>query len=280
MPPPTVLAEPPAAHAAQGARTCRSCAACQGVATPFRFAYQPIVDLQARRVWGHEALVRGPAGEAASTVLGQIDHAARYDHDQALRVRALKGAASLGLLERLSLNILPLAADRPDECLRTTLDAARCHDFPAHRLMFEVAEAEGASERAGLADAMRAFRRAGVLTALDRFTPGQAALQGLAEAQPDVVKLDRRFVHGIDQHPARQAAAATLLRLCREQGIEVIAVGIESAGERDFFGHAGVTLMQGHWFCRPAFDARGIIAPAAWSAPRSIAPVAFAASIA
>jgi EAL domain-containing protein (putative c-di-GMP-specific phosphodiesterase class I) len=280
MPPPIAPAEPPAAHVAQGARTCRSCAACQSVATPFRFAYQPIVDLQARRVWGHEALVRGPAGEAASTVLEQIDHTARYDHDQALRVRALKGAARLGLLERLSLNILPLAADRPDECLRTTLDAARCHDFPAHRLMFEVAESEGAGQRAGLTDALRAFRRAGVLTALDRFTAGRAALQWLAETQPDIVKLDRRFVHGIDQHPARQAAAATLLRLCREQGIEVIAVGIESAGERDFFGHAGVTLMQGHWFCRPAFDARGIIAPAAWSAPRSIAPVAFAASIA
>lgn len=44
------------------------CVGCQGeIELPFKFrmAFQPIVDLNAQRVWGYEALVRGVNGESA-----------------------------------------------------------------------------------------------------------------------------------------------------------------------------------------------------------------------
>jgi len=36
---------------------------------------------------------------------------------------------------------------------------------------------------------------------------------------------------------------------------EVIAEGVETAGERDALGDAGIHLMQGYFFARPSFQA-------------------------
>ena len=46
-------------------RSCGRCHTLRALDFPLAFAYQPIVDLKARGIWGHEALVRGPRGEGA-----------------------------------------------------------------------------------------------------------------------------------------------------------------------------------------------------------------------
>lgn len=92
---------------------CDACARGDRLGFQFDFAYQPIVDLSQRRIYAHEALVRGPEGEPAGQVLSQVNEANRYRFDQACRVKAIKGAAELGLAERLSINFLPNAIYRP-----------------------------------------------------------------------------------------------------------------------------------------------------------------------
>ena len=47
-------------------------------------------------------------------------------------------------------------------------------------------------------------------------------------------------------------------------GVQVIADGIETPGERDFLQDAGVRLMQGYLFARPAFQAVAPISSSAW----------------
>ena len=44
---------------------CSSCATKDPLGFKFVFAYQPIIDVQLRKVDGHEALVREPSGESA-----------------------------------------------------------------------------------------------------------------------------------------------------------------------------------------------------------------------
>ena len=48
------------------------------------------MDIYSREIYAHEALVRGPAGEPAPTVLSRIDEKNRYRFDQACRVKAIK----------------------------------------------------------------------------------------------------------------------------------------------------------------------------------------------
>ena len=248
---------------------CRACAEAPTESLRFSYAYQPIVDVVARRVWGHEALVRGPEGEPAPSVLSQVNERNRYHFDQACRVKAIKGAAQIGIQERLSINFLPNAIYKPEVCIRTTLAAARAVDFPIERIMFEATEGEAVNDGRRLAEILREYKRTGFITAIDDFGAGYAGLNLLADFQPDVIKLDMALVRDVDTSKARQAIARGVLRMCGELGIQVLAEGVETASERDFYLGEGVTLMQGYLFSRPAFQARGRIADEAWGSDQT-----------
>ena len=68
-----------------GEITCDDCGNDAKLGFQFSYAYQPIVDLAARQVYAYEALVRGPNGESASSVLSRVNEENRYRFDQACR---------------------------------------------------------------------------------------------------------------------------------------------------------------------------------------------------
>lgn len=243
---------------------CLACGEAASLGFSFSYAYQPIVDVVARRVWGHEALVRGPAGEPAGSVLDKVNPDNRYRFDQACRVKAIKGAAQIGIRDRLSINFLPNAIYKPEICIRTTLAAARTHGFPLDRILFEATEGEAVEDGLRLAEVLREYKRTGFLTAIDDFGAGYAGLNLLADFQPDLIKLDMALVRGIDASRPRQAIVRGLLRTCEELRMSVLAEGVETPAERDFFLSEGVSLMQGYWFARPAFQAQVDPAPGSW----------------
>jgi len=246
------------------ASACGACGDAAAAVFGFSYAYQPIVDLQRREVWGHEALVRGPEGQSALSVLSQVNDDNRYRFDQACRVKAIKGAARLGIRERVSINFLPNAIYRPEVCIRSTLAAARANDFPIERIVFEATEGEAINDGRRLAEILREYQRTGFITAIDDFGAGYAGLNLLADFQPDVIKLDMALVRNVDASKARQSITRAVIRIGEELGIRVLAEGIETPAERDFFRDQGVTLMQGYLFSRPAFQARGQVDANAW----------------
>ncbi len=250
----SATAHPLSPYASQP-RGCAGCTQSAPLGFDFDFAYQPIVDLATRQVWAYEALVRGTAGQGAGWVLDQVTADNRYRFDQACRVKAITTAAALGLDTRLSINFLPNAVYRPELCIRTTLQAAHAHNFPLQRILFEVTEGERVEDGPWLAEILREYQRFGFLTAIDDFGAGYAGLALLADFQPDVIKLDMALVRGVDTSRARQAIPRGLLRICQELDIAVVAEGIETAGERDFFRSEGVNLMQVYLFARPAYRA-------------------------
>ena len=243
---------------------CGDCADAAQLGFQFDFAYQPIVDVAARSVWAHEALVRGPGGEGALSVLSQVTESNRYRFDQACRVKAIKTAAQLGLKSKLSINFLPNAVYKPEVCIRTTLAAARSHGLPLKDIIFEVTEGERVEDGPWLASILREYKRCGFLTAIDDFGAGFAGLTLLADFTPDIIKLDMALVRGVDTSKPRQAIARGILRICQELDIQVIAEGVETPAERDFFVHQGVTLMQGYLFGKPGLRAVTNAAAVPW----------------
>ena len=248
------------------AQDCESCARGEKLSFSFEYAYQPIVDVHERRIWAHEALVRGPEGQGAGTVLAQVNDDNRYRFDQACRVRAIRTAAALGITERLSINFLPNAIYRPELCIRTTLAAARSCGFPIERIVFEVTEGEQVEDGEWLAEILREYKRQGFLTAIDDFGAGYAGLKLLADFQPDVVKLDMHLVRDIDTSASRRSIVRGLMRMCEDMGIQVIAEGIETPGERDALFDLGVRWMQGYLLARPVFKALATVDESAWPA--------------
>jgi EAL domain-containing protein (putative c-di-GMP-specific phosphodiesterase class I) len=233
---------------------CANCATAEGLGFDFSYAFQPIVDCRDGSVFSYEALVRGPGGESAFSVLERVDEANRYRFDQACRVKAIQAAARLGLPCRLNINFFPNAIYRPELCIRTTLEAARTYGFPIDRLVFELTENEAVEDNAHIGSIINEYRRLGMQTAIDDFGAGYSGLNLLADYQPDYIKLDMKLVRGSDSHPARQVIIGNVVRMARELLIGVVAEGVETAAEYAWLRSAGIHLFQGYYFARPGFD--------------------------
>ena len=88
--------------------------------------------------------------------------------------------------------------------------------------------------------------------AYDDFGAGQARLFELAEAPPDYLKFDRRFVTGLDTAPVeRQRLVAALVAAAGELRVKTIAEGVETPEEASACVRAGFSLAQGYHFAKP-----------------------------
>ncbi|MHA6638371.1 S6 modification regulatory phosphodiesterase RimA [Stutzerimonas frequens] len=251
-------------HDASAHGACPSCASGERLGFGFSYAFQPIIDLHDRQIFAHEALVRGVGGEPAPTVLSQVTEQNRFRFDQAGRVKAIKTAAKLGMQSKLSINFMPNAIYRPELCIRSTLEAARAHDFPVEQIIFETVEGERVNDGKWLTEVFREYQRIGFLTAIDDFGAGFAGLNLLADFQPDIIKLDMDLIRGIDQSRTRQAIVRGTVSMCEELGIKVIGEGVETADECSALFDLGIHLMQGYLFSRPLFEACGQAEQLAW----------------
>ena len=243
-------------------KTCGDCR--DGVAEPFAFsmAYQPIVDIAARRIFAYEALVRGPQGQGAASILDKITLENRYAFDQSCRRRAIETACRAGLVAtgaRLSINFIPGAVYQPETCIRVTINAARRAALPSSRLIFEVTEGEPVRDRTHLDSIFREYRRQGFATAIDDFGAGYAGLNLLADFQPEIIKIDMDMIRRIDSNRVRQVLVNAIVSACNDLNIQVIAEGIETEAELGTLRDIGVSLFQGYYLARPAFEALPIV---------------------
>ncbi|WP_046079482.1 EAL domain-containing protein [Halomonas sp. HG01] len=240
-------------HCARVANHCNRCE----IELPFDFAmaFQPIIDVGRREIHAYEALVRGPDGESAHSVLRQVDDRLMYRFDQACRVKAIEQASRLGMSVPLSINFLPNAVYEPAACLSATLEVSRRVGWPLERLIFEIVETERVVDRDHLAEIIKAYRQAGFRVALDDFGTGHANLDVLTELYPDKLKIDRQLIQGCHRDPRRQAMVRALAAMAGPLGVTLIAEGVETAEEARWLFETGIPLQQGYYFARPALDA-------------------------
>jgi EAL domain-containing protein (putative c-di-GMP-specific phosphodiesterase class I)/DNA-binding response OmpR family regulator len=214
----------------------------------FRPHFQPIVDLRRGEVVGAEALTRFADGappdvrfrEAAVAGLG-------IDLELATLEAAVTEAKALTPPDAwISLNVSPaLMLSTSIRSLKTVLDL-RDRD-----VVLELSEQEAVTDY----DAMRgALRAAGddVRLSIDDAGSGFASLRHILRLQPDFIKLDRSWIHGVDADPARQAMIAGLRHFADQTGAVLVAEGIERDEERRTLLDLRVDLGQGFLLGRPA----------------------------
>ncbi|WBH17063.1 EAL domain-containing protein [Sphingomonas radiodurans] len=219
-------------------------------------AFQPIVDAETGRPFAYEALVRGSNGEGAYDVLSQVTPENRYAFDQQCRVTAIELAVAAGIIDtgaRLSINFLPNAVYSPVACIQLTLKTARATGFPPDRLIFEFTENEEMADTSHVKTIVETYRKMGFATAIDDFGAGHAGLGLLAKFQTDLIKLDMDLIRGVDTSLPRRMIIESVVRLCENLGITVIAEGIETVAEYEALRAIGVRYIQGYLLARPGF---------------------------
>jgi EAL domain-containing protein (putative c-di-GMP-specific phosphodiesterase class I) len=95
---------------------------------------------------------------------------------------------------------------------------------------------------------MNKLRRAGTHVSIDDFGTGYSSLAHLLELPVDGVKIDRRFVAGIDIDAAATNLTTAIIGLSESLRITCVAEGVEQPYQRDRLYELGCQAFQGWLF--------------------------------
>ena len=90
------------------------------------------------------------------------------------------------------------------------------------------------------------------LLAADDFGTGLNNMELMEFMSPDIVKLDREVISGIDHIIEKQENVKKLVEHFHSKNILVVAEGIEEKEEFEYLQGLGVDLYQGYYLARPA----------------------------
>lgn len=98
---------------------------------------------------------------------------------------------------------------------------------------------------------MNALREAGVFFSMDDFGTGHSSLAYLTQLPLDQLKIDRSFVHNINEKEADAVIVQTIIGMSKNLGMKVIAEGVETESQRAFLEHLDCPIYQGYLFSEP-----------------------------
>jgi EAL domain-containing protein (putative c-di-GMP-specific phosphodiesterase class I) len=200
-------------------------------------------------VFGYEALLRchEPTIPNPQTFLRAAERLSR-SRELGRRIRASVAATKARLATGHPFFVNLHAQDLSDEDLYSR--EAPLTRF-AREVVLEVTERTALEDVPDLRERAQALREMGFRLAVDNLGAGYAGFATLACLEPNFVKLDRALVNGIDAEPHTGKLVGSFCVLSHELGIQVVAEGIETAGEGETLTSLGCDLLQGYLFGRP-----------------------------
>jgi diguanylate cyclase (GGDEF)-like protein len=218
--------------------------------------YQPVVALAGEHIVSLEALLRWerPDGEiigpdrfiGLAEESGLIIPIGRWVLHEACAALAGWQSAAPGL--RMAVNISSVQLADP-QLLDDVAAAITSSGIRPGELTLELTESALAANDA--AARLAALRGLGVQVAVDDFGTGYSSLSYLRRLEIDCVKIDRSFVAGISDRGQDAALVRSIVELAHALDLQVIAEGIEVAGEADVLRESGCRLGQGFLFAGP-----------------------------
>ena len=217
--------------------------------------YQPVIDSDDGRVFGYEALSRGPSNSLLHAPLPLIRAATRagrlFELDLVCRELAIRRFQELGLPGRLFLNVSPLSlmepTFRPGETLRLLSEVG----LPPQRVVIELTEQQPLEDYAVLKAAVAHYTEAGFQIAIDDLGAGYAGLRLWSELRPAYVKIDHHFTENIGGDAVKREFVRSIRDMAVRLGCKVVAEGIETEEDYQAVQSLGVRLHQGYHLGRP-----------------------------
>lgn len=140
---------------------------------------------------------------------------------------------------------------RHPEFVEEVVNCVRRAGIRPDRLKLELTESLLADNLESTIAKMRSLKDMGVRLSVDDFGIGYSSLSYLKRLPIDELKIDRAFVKDILSDVNDAAIAGTIIGLCQNLGLDVIAEGVETQEQRDFLARQGCRRYQGFLFCKP-----------------------------
>src|SRR5579859_2234472 len=207
-------------------------------------AYQPIVSWSRRAVFGYEALLRSrePSLPHPGAILDAAERLDKLHHlGRSIRARAAAPESAPASDALLFVNLHTQDLMDP-ELFETDRPLAAI----AKQVVLEITERASLLHVRDVQSRIARLREMGFRIAVDDLGAGYAGLASFAQLEPEVVKLDMTLVRGVHLQPTKQTLVRTMITMCHELGMQVVAEGIETPEERDALIDAECDLMQGY----------------------------------
>ncbi|HUX90084.1 MAG TPA: EAL domain-containing protein [Gallionellaceae bacterium] len=133
-----------------------------------------------------------------------------------------------------------------ENLLQRYLDSELCH-----KLMFEVTESIVAEDINRVISVMNRLKKSGIRFSMDDFGTGYSSLSYLNKLPLNEIKIDRSFVRVLDQNESDRAMVVTILNMANILKLNIVAEGVETAGQRDFLMNHDCQIFQGYLYSKP-----------------------------
>ena len=218
--------------------------------------YQPIIDIRTRRVVSCEALARWhhpkwghvpphefiPIAERSGLIVALGERVLREACRQSKVWEAQTGQGVV-----VAVNVSAMQFAHPG-FFRTVEAALEDHAMLPELLEIELTEGIVMHGVDRVTETLERLQRLGVRIAIDDFGTGYSSMAYLPRLPIDKLKIDMAFVQAVPGEG--EAIANAILAMARAFGLTVLAEGVETAAQRDFFRAAGCQQLQGYFFGR------------------------------
>lgn len=220
----------------------------------FRAVSMPIFRLADETIVGHEILSRGPAG-AFEMPDDLFRVSVEYNLLTIVDLRCLKTCLihtvdpKFDRQARFHVNLFPSTIiDTPIERLMTLFpDNGKTANY-----CVEISEQQFIGDPVYLRGHVQSLKDQGVKVAIDDVGFGRSSLESLIILEPDIVKIDRKYVSGISEDQVKARNLERLVRVVNALGSELVAEGIENKEELAILVEMGVVYGQGWYWGKPA----------------------------
>lgn len=224
----------------------------------FELYYQPRVDITSGRVVGVEALLRWHVPGRGMLMPDRfIPIAEETDLIQPIGRWVLEEACRqnlvwqrLGLPLSVSVNVSAVQLQQSN-FVDIVSDVLAHTGLPPAQLELELTESLFMQRAAKMLDTLRRLRALGVSLSIDDFGTGYSSLSYLKRLPADRLKIDRSFIHELQQGSDDAVIARTVISLGHSLGLRVVAEGVETAQQLQFLRDNGCDEVQGYFCGRP-----------------------------
>ncbi|KZN58183.1 hypothetical protein N473_05425 [Pseudoalteromonas luteoviolacea CPMOR-1] len=225
----------------------------------FEMYFQPIVSMHTQQITKAEALIRwqhpdkGMISPAEFIPLAEetqlIHQLGEFAFDQAVQVLQL--TRTLNKYIQLSINVSPIQFSAKHTTLLAWQQQLAKHQLTPDMLVLEITEGlmmqgEGRSQKR-----LTKLIQQGFAIALDDFGTGYSSLAYLKQMDTEFIKIDKRFVDGIEHNQDDLVLCETMILMAHQLGLKVIAEGIETETQHELLKQAGCDFGQGYFYSKP-----------------------------
>jgi diguanylate cyclase (GGDEF)-like protein/PAS domain S-box-containing protein len=226
----------------------------------FEIHYQPIVTPE-RRLLGLEALARWRRADGSYTPPGEFIPVAEQSgtivplgewifRRAFADIKRLASTGRAGIY--VSVNVSAMQFEQVDFA-GVISDAIAKSGVPPSSIALELTETTLMSNANEAVSKVRAIKERvpELMIAIDDFGTGYSSLSYLSRLPVDVLKIDISFVRALAEEQDRKIVNS-ILTLAESLGIDVVAEGIETEEQLEYFRQRRIQGMQGYLFMKPA----------------------------